>query len=144
MRSWPILSGRDIGDDVMSKLSNNGGCTAEHCRGVMVTGNDNGSNTQRVQCRKGCVVKLFTLGWRVYTIKDVATDDNGINCVLLYVVEEMFQKALMVCVSLLVHQLFTEVPVGGVEDAVGPGGFRGSLWFKCVHLYLISNAGARL
>ena len=144
MRSWPILSGRDIGDDVMSKLSNNGGCTAEHCRGVMVTGNDNGSNAQRVKSCKSCVVQLFALCGRVYYIKDVATDDNGINCVVLYSSKEMFQKALMVCVSLLVHQLFTEVPVGGVEDAVGPGGFRGSLWFKCVHLYLISNASARL
>jgi hypothetical protein len=36
------------------------------------------------------------------------------------------------------------VPVGGMEDAVGPGAFGGQLWFKCVHLYLISNASARL
>jgi hypothetical protein len=36
------------------------------------------------------------------------------------------------------------VPVGGMEDAVDPGAFGGQLWFICVHLYLISNAGTRL
>jgi hypothetical protein len=110
----------------------------------MVARNDDGSDTKRMKLSKRCVIEFLALCRRVDTIKDVSTDNHGIDGMLSYGTKEVVQKALMVCVPLLVHQLFTEVPVGGMEDAVDPGAFGGQLWFKCVHLYLISNAGERL
>ena len=78
-----------------------------------------------MQSCKGCVVELFTLCGRVDSIEDVTTDDHGIDILLGYRAEKAFQKALMVGMTFLIHQLLAEMPVGGMENAVGPGTFGG-------------------
>ena len=89
----------------------------------MVPGNNDGCDSDAMQSCKGCVVKLFALCGRVYAIEDISADDNGIDGMLGYRAEKAFQKALMVRMTLLIHQLLAEMPVGGMENAVGPSTF---------------------
>lgn len=93
----------------------------------MVARNDDGSDTKGMQRSKRCVIEFLALCRRVDTIKDVSTNDHSIHRMVSNSAQEVFQKALMVCVSLLVHQLLAKMPVGGMEDAVGPGAFGGQL-----------------
>ena len=78
-----------------------------------------------MQSCKGCVVELFTLCGRVDAIEDVTADNHSINRMIFHSAKEGFQKALMVGMTFLIHQLLAEMPVGGMENAVGPGTFGG-------------------